>query len=54
MVKYHIRKDGTPGICTAENSCPLGGEEEHFDSFDKAMDYADKKNKAEIKELESK
>lgn len=31
--KYHISKDGTPGVCTATGACPLGGVsgvENHF------------------------
>lgn len=32
-MKYHIKKDGTPGICQAKTGeCPLGGSEQHFDS----------------------
>lgn len=31
MAKYHIKKDGTPGVCRAQNgNCPFGGESEHF------------------------
>lgn len=37
MAKYHIRKDGTPGICRAKGSCPLGGTSEHFDSREEAQ-----------------
>jgi hypothetical protein len=35
--RYHIRRDGTPGLCRATTKpCPLGGE--HFDSLDAAQD----------------
>lgn len=38
MSKYHIKKDGTPGICRAKNgNCPLGGSENHFDSMEDAQ-----------------
>lgn len=43
--KYHIKKDGSPGVCTAQHSCPLGGENEHFNTLEEAQEYADKKNK---------
>lgn len=33
MTKYHIRKGGTPGICTAQpGRCPLGGLESHIEA----------------------
>ena len=44
MVRYHIKKDGTPGVCRARNKCPLGGENEHFSSQEAAQSYADKVN----------
>lgn len=44
MAKYHIKKDGTPGICRAKGKCPLGGEQEHFDNKEDAQTYADIKN----------
>lgn len=32
-MRYHIKKDGTPGICQARvGECPLGGTDSHFDS----------------------
>lgn len=41
MTKYHIRKDGTPGICRATSGdCPLGGSASHFDSVDEAQEVA--------------
>ncbi len=37
MVKFHIRKDGTPGKCTAsKGTCPLGGQSAHFETEDEA------------------
>lgn len=45
MAKYHIKKDGSPGICTAqEGACPLGGTNEHFNSPEEAQQHADKLN----------
>ena len=45
MSKYHIKKDGTPGICRAqEGNCPLGDSSQHFSSKEEAQDYADKVN----------
>lgn len=42
MTKYHIKKDGTPGICTATvRPCPRGGAAQHFENpedLDKAID----------------
>ena len=37
MMKYHIKKDGTPGLCYARTKpCPLGGAENHFDTQEEA------------------
>lgn len=47
MKKFHIKKDGTPGICSADKNCPLGGEKEHFDSLEKAQERADLLNEKE-------
>ena len=45
MAKYHVKKDGTPGVCHAqEGNCPLGSSNEHFSSAQQAQDYADKMN----------
>ena len=45
MSKYHVKKDGTPGICHAqEGNCPLGDSSQHFSSKEEAQDYADKVN----------
>ena len=45
MAKYHVKKDGTPGVCRAqEGNCPLGDSSQHFSSKAEAQDYADKVN----------
>lgn len=44
MSKFHIKKNGTPGICKAIHNCPLGGDDEHFDTVEKAQEYADSIN----------
>ena len=47
MAKYHVKKDGTPGVCHAqEGNCPLGDSTEHFSSVQEAQDYADKINES--------
>ena len=42
MTKYHIKKDGTRGVCTATiRPCPRGGAAQHFENpedLDKAID----------------
>ena len=43
--KYHIKKDGTPGICRAKNgNCPYGDSSEHFPTIEEAQNFADKRN----------
>ena len=50
MAKYHVKKDGTPGICRAqEGNCPLGDTNEHFSNVQDAQEYADKLNEQKIK-----
>lgn len=45
MVKYHISKQGIPAVCKAKKgNCPLGGEEQHFETKEDAQAYSDKKN----------
>lgn len=48
MPRYHIKKDGTPGVCHAEkDKCPLGGvsgEENHFDTRAEAQAAIDKQH----------
>ena len=49
--KFHVSKNGTPQKCNAVvGRCPLGGE--HFDSIEKAQEYADNLN-SKISELAS-
>lgn len=49
MAKYHIKKDGTPGVCRAKNgNCPLGGNENHFDSMEAAQDAAQERMEQEF------
>lgn len=49
MAKYHIKKDGTPGICRAKSgNCPLGGSESHFDSIEAANAEAQRKMETEF------
>lgn len=44
MTRYHIKADGTPGICRAKNKCPLGNDTQHFDSKDEADAFILKKH----------
>ena len=45
MAKFHIKKDGTPGVCNAkQGNCPYGDAQHHFSSEEKAQEYADKIN----------
>lgn len=42
MAKFHIDKDGLPKVCRAKTKpCPLGGDESHFDTIEKAQQYID-------------
>lgn len=44
-MSYHIKKDGTPGVCRAKpGNCPYGDSSEHFKTKEEAQLYADKKN----------
>lgn len=44
MTKYHINKEGRPGVCHAtKEPCPFGGSEVHFGTEKEAQDYIDKK-----------
>ena len=53
MAKYHVKKDGTPGICKARLvHCPLGSENKHFSTIEDAQEYADKINENSIKNKE--
>lgn len=45
MAKFHIKKDGTPGVCNAkQGNCPYGDAQHHFPSQEQAQEYADKIN----------
>lgn len=44
-MSYHIAKNGAPAICTAQTGkCPLGNQDEHFDTVEEAQIYADELN----------
>jgi hypothetical protein len=44
-MSYHIAKNGTPAICKAQPcKCPLGNQDEHFDTVEEAQIYADQLN----------
>lgn len=35
MSKFHINKNRVPALCRAEKgNCPLGGDEQHFDTIE--------------------
>src|SRR5574344_2017149 len=56
MAKYHIRKDGTPGICHAqEGNCQFGGSENHVEAeiLEQAQRQFDNKNERVAKERKS-
>ena len=45
MVRYHVRADGSMGVCTAqEGNCPFSGEEgtKHFTNKAEAERYSEK------------
>lgn len=49
MTKFHINKHGIPAPCKAKaGNCPLGGNEQHFDSKEQAQASVDKKHKEEF------
>lgn len=44
-MSYHIAKNGAPAVCTAQpGKCPLGNQDEHFDTVEEAQIYADQLN----------
>lgn len=46
MARFHIKKDGMPGKCTAtQKACPLGGSEIHFDSLIEAAQAIEARHK---------
>jgi len=48
MAKYHISSSGAPAPCHATvKACPLGGENEHFESKEQAFEYIENKAKFE-------
>ena len=49
MARYHVKADGSMGICTAkEGHCPFGGEEgtRHFTNKVEAQKYSEERIKA--------
>lgn len=49
MTKYHIKADGTPGVCRAKTgNCPLGGEGEHFKTAEEATQAGQEKLSKEM------
>lgn len=45
MPRYHIKRDGTPGVCYAKSgNCPLGGQGDHYDTAVEAFKAADERN----------
>ena len=55
MTKFHMKRDGTPGVCTAEEgNCPLGGNENHVEAetLEQAQQYFDDKNESRAKETQ--
>ncbi|MGT2800758.1 hypothetical protein [Streptococcus marmotae] len=48
MTKYHIKKDGSVGVCTATKSCPLGGPSCHFETIEEAEKLADRYNELSV------
>ena len=50
MTLYHMKNDGTPGVCSAQpGNCPLSNSSIHTHSLEEAQDFADRMN--EIKAL---
>ena len=44
MTRFHIMRDGTPGICRATKSnCPLGENKDHFDNMVDALNEAQRR-----------
>lgn len=51
MARYHVKADGSMGVCTArEGNCPFGGEEgtRHFTSESEARAYSESINKDDL------
>lgn len=47
MSKFHVNAEGNPGKCSAEISCPFGGESEHYATQDAAREAYEKKMSSE-------
>jgi hypothetical protein len=45
--KFHVNAEGNPGKCSAEISCPFGGESEHYATQDAAREAYEKKMSGE-------
>ena len=43
MSKFHIKRDGIPGVCHATKNCPLGGEDSHYNTVEEAQTAAQEK-----------
>lgn len=50
MTKYHISAKGNPAICRAKYSCRLGGNNEHFNSKERAALEVEMRNETEFME----
>lgn len=46
--KFHIKKNGDVGPCTARNTCPLGEDVPHFDNKQDAEKYITEKSEKEF------
>lgn len=48
MARFHINKHGVPAPCKAKpGNCPLGGNEQHFETESEAEEYVNKLNEKE-------
>ena len=47
MANYHIRRNGTPGICRAMvGRCPLGDSNQHYSTLEEAREIANSQNES--------
>lgn len=45
MTLYHMKNDGTPGVCSAQpGNCPLSSSSLHTHTLEEAQDFADRMN----------
>lgn len=54
MARYHMKEDGTPGICNAQpGNCPLGGNENHVeaDTIGEAQKQFDDRNEVRARRV---